>query len=135
MRRIDEERIPNLPVDRARPRSFGSTSPVFFLIGHERELGEPRRRLAVARGAPIAARRERATGADLRPVRDAAALELARAKEFLGERPEMALDFADVIGAAQRLRNTRPPAGVALVPGAPGEESDLAWRIAEARRV
>src|SRR5688572_3006851 len=102
MRRIDDERMPKLPVDRARPRSFGSTSPVFFLIGHEPELGEPRRRLAVARGAPIAAGRERAPGADLGPVRDAAALELARTEEFLRERAQVALDFADVIGMAQR---------------------------------
>src|SRR5690349_4981996 len=99
--------MPNLPHDRGRPRTFGSTSPVFFLIGHERQLGEPRRGLAVARGAPIAAGRERAAGADLGPVRDAAALELAGAKEFLRKRAEVALDFPDVIRAAQRGRDSR----------------------------
>src|SRR5262245_42937071 len=45
------------------------------------QLVQPDDVLGIARRAPIAARRQRASGADLRPVGEARALELARFEE------------------------------------------------------
>src|SRR4051794_28210509 len=100
------------------------------------QLGQPHGGAGVARRAPVAARRERAAGADLRGVRDRRALELADVEEALDEHLEPVLDLAQRVLVAARLRDqVRPRPAVALPPGVPGEEGHLAGLVAEAQDV
>src|SRR5262249_54854880 len=64
-----------------------------FAVGDEVELLQPGGRLAVARGAVVTPRRQRAARAHLRRVGNAAALELALPEETLEEHPQVRLDL------------------------------------------
>src|SRR5690606_34927829 len=74
------------------------------------EVGEPGGGLAVARRPPVAARRERAAGADFRRVRQRAALVLRGLEETREEHAEPALDLADAVAAPLGRVDARPGA-------------------------
>src|SRR5919202_1625540 len=99
------------------------------------KLRQPDGGLAVARRAIVAARRQRATRADLRRIRDRAALELAELEEAIQEGTQMALDLGDGVLAAVPGRHGRPDALLASVPRAVLEKRDPRGRVAEAQRV
>src|SRR5208283_4808592 len=76
---------------------------------------------------PIAARRERTAGADLRAVGDGRALELADLKKAIEEHFEPPLDRAQVVFVALLARQQIRPGTAALVtPRVPGQIGDLA---------
>src|SRR3954469_9483850 len=64
------------------------------------EILQPRRGVAIRRRAPVAARRQRAAGHHLWPVRHRRALELAKGKEALQEHLQPLPDLGERIGAA-----------------------------------
>jgi len=91
------------------------------------ELFEPDLGLGIARGAPIAARRQRAAGADLGAVGHAATLELAGLEEAPQEDLKPVPDAGEVVLVAALDRQVVGPLSMlAVVPGMPGEEGDLA---------
>src|SRR3954469_13034185 len=95
------------------------------LVGNQRELRQPRRRLAVTRRTVVASRRERAARPDLRPVRDTASLELAELEEPEQERLQMLLDLAQVVLAAPLFRDLRPGAALDVGPDRVSQERHL----------
>src|SRR5512135_2728703 len=90
--------------------------------GNAIELGEPGLGVAVGGRAPVAARRERAAGADLGAVGQRAALELAALEETLQEHAEPLADLGKAVAAL-------------AAPRVPGEERDLRGCVPEAQRV
>ena len=97
---------------------------------------KPGARVAVGGCAPVAARRQRAAGRDLRAVRHGGALELAEAEEALEEDAEPALDRREVVGAAAVFGKAgRPFAPCFVAPGMKRQERDLRRTEAVARRV
>ncbi len=81
------------------------------------ELLQPHRRGAVARRAPVAARRQRAARSDLGRVRDRRALELAGAEEAVEEDLEPVLDLGErVLVAALGRDQVGPDAELASRP-------------------
>src|SRR3954471_8712099 len=100
------------------------------------ELVEPDLGRGVAGRAPVAARRERAAGADLRRVRDRGALELGEAEEAVEEDLEPVLDVGErVLVAALVGDQVGPRVAFAVGPRVLGEEGDLARPVAEAQDV
>src|SRR4051794_36404551 len=100
------------------------------------ELVEPDLRRGVAGRAPVAARRERAAGADLRRVGDRGPLELREAEEAVQEDLQPALALADrVLVAALGRDQIGPWTALAVGPRVLGEERDLARPVTEAQQV
>src|SRR3954467_9770415 len=89
------------------------------------ELVEPDLGRGVTRRAPVAARRERAAGADLRRVGDRGALGLGEAEEAVQEDLQPALDLAQrVLVAALGRDQVGPRTALAVAPRVLGEERD-----------
>src|SRR6185312_15438913 len=77
------------------------TPPPRFAVYHSRpippvQVAEPGVRIAVRRGAPVAARGQRAAGRDLRAVREGRAFELREAEEAFAEDLEPVADGRQV---------------------------------------
>ena len=88
---------------------------------------EPHLGFGIARGAPIAARRERTARAHLRAVRDGRALELADLEEAIQEYVQPLLDRGQVVFVALLGgQQVGPGAAVLLAPGMPGQECHFA---------
>ena len=91
-------------------------------------LGEPGGSARVARRAPVAARRQRPAGPDLRRVRHRRALELARAEEALEEHPEPVLDLRERVLVAALLGDQVGPVPRRGRPGVRARNATLLGR-------
>src|SRR4051794_25614810 len=88
--------VANAPIGHSRhafvaSRNLSIAAGVF--IGNALQVCKPHHGFRVARGAPVASRGERASRADLGPVRHAGALELAGLEEPIQEGPQMLADL------------------------------------------
>src|SRR5262249_36816695 len=104
-------------------------------VGYALDIRKPDRSLAVTRSPVIAARRERATRANLGCIRDSAAFVLRRLEEATYESRKPLLDVSDRVLIAAIGGYIRPVAYPSIAPRAPGHERDLRWQITEAQRV
>ena len=100
------------------------------------KLFQPDRRLGVGGRAPVAARGERAAGADFGAVGDGGALELAGLEEAIQKQAEPLLDGGQGVLVLLVVRERVGPCTARFVgPGVVGEEGDFGGAEAVARRV
>src|SRR5918912_107334 len=97
---------------------------------------QPGRGLGITGGTPIPTRRERPAGADLRPVRQGRAFELAQLEEAQQEDLQPSPDRGQVVLAPLRGgKPLRPHAARLVVPRLVAQVGDLAGTVAIARDV
>src|SRR5262249_39187810 len=90
------------------------------------QLLQPDNGFGVARGTPIASRRQRTAGTDLGAVGNGRALELAEFEEPIDKDFQPLLDLAQVVLAALLWsEQVRPDPGLLVFPGLVRQISDL----------
>src|SRR5207302_3389671 len=117
------------------PRHLVTGPRLSRCVRDQLELGQPHGGLTIARGAIIAARRQRPTRADFGRVGQRAALELAELEKPEQEGAQMPFELADGVLVAVLGWHVRPGAFLARMPRAVAQESDARRRVAKAQRV